>query len=171
VPLAKQRLLIAYDGSDLAKAAVRQAAELFPDRAAVVVTVWEPGLGTMMVSNPGFDAGATLAPAFDPTVVSEIEHAEEHHAALVAREGAQLASSLGLDAEPHAIPDEVHVADTIVALAAEQDAAAVVIGSRGASGLRSHLRGDTSRHILARCTRPVVVVRSDEQGDPETRHG
>ena len=171
MPRGKQRLLIAYDGSDLAKAAVRQAAELFPDRAAVVVTVWEPGLGTMVVSNPGFDVGGTVAPAIDPEFVSEVDQAEEHHAAVVAREGAQLARSLGLDAEPHAIPDEVHVADTIVELAAEQDAAAVVIGSHGSSGLRSHLRGDTSRHILARCTRPVVVVRSDEQGEPDEQQG
>ena len=160
----KQRLLIAYDGSDLAKAAVRQAAELFPGRTAMVVTVWEPGIGAMIASNPGLDVGGVVAPAFDPQFMSEVDEAEEHHAAAAAAEGAQLARSLGLDAEPHAIPDEVHVADTIVELAAEQDAAAVVIGSHGGSGLRSHLRGDTSRHILARCTRPVVVVRSDEHG-------
>lgn len=167
----KQRLLIAYDGSDVANAAVRQAAELFPDRAAVVVTVWEPGLGAMMVSNPGFDVGGSVALAYDPKFLSEVDQAEEHHAAVVSREGARLARSLGLDAEPHAIPDEVHVADAIVDFAAEQDAAAVVIGSHGISGLRSHLRGGTSRHILAHCTRPVVVVRSDEPGKPEAQQG
>jgi hypothetical protein len=33
--------LIAYDGSDDAPAAVYRAQELFPARAAIVLTVWE----------------------------------------------------------------------------------------------------------------------------------
>ena len=96
--------------------------------------------------------------------MAEVDKAGEHHAAFVAREGARLARSLGLDAEPHAIPDEVQVADTIVDLAAEHEAAAVVVGSHGISGLRSHLLGSTSRQVLARCPRPVVVVRAEESG-------
>ena len=35
-------ILIGYDGSDDAKAAIEQAASLFPDQRAVVLTVWEP---------------------------------------------------------------------------------------------------------------------------------
>ena len=164
----KPRLLIAYDGSDLADAAVRQAAGLFPGHAALVVTVWEPGVGAMMVSNPGFDVGGTISPAFDPQFLAEVDDAEEHHAAVVARKGAELAQSLGLDAEPHAIADEVHVADTLIELAEKQDAAAVVIGSHGKFGLRSRLLGGTSRHLLGHCSRPVVVVRSEK---PEAKRG
>ena len=156
----KPRLLIAYDGSDLAAAAVRGAAELFPGSAALVVTVWEPGLAAMAAVNPGLDA-AGIAPAqVDPELVSELDKAGEEHAAIVAREGAQLAASLWLDAQPHVIPDEVHVAETIVDLAVERDAAAVVVGSHGITGLRSRLLGSTSRHVLARCKRPVVVIRA-----------
>jgi hypothetical protein len=40
-------VLIAYDGSDVSRAAVRRAAELFGGRPAVVATVWEPGLAAM----------------------------------------------------------------------------------------------------------------------------
>ena len=94
-------------------------------------------------------------------MVSEVDKAGEQHAAVVAEEGAQLAGSLGLDAEPHAIPDEVRVSHTIADLAEERDAAAVVIGSHGISGLRSHLLGSTSREVLGRCKRPVVVVRAE----------
>jgi nucleotide-binding universal stress UspA family protein len=156
------RLLIAYDGSELAAAAVRSAAELFPGSAALIVTVWEPGLVAMAAVNPGL-GGAGIAPVQgDPEVVSELEKAVEQRAAIVAREGALLAGSLGLDAEAHAIPDEVHVAETIVDLAVELDAAAVVVGSHGISGLRSRLLGSTSRHVLARCTLPVVVIRAAE---------
>jgi nucleotide-binding universal stress UspA family protein len=156
----KPRLLIAYDGSDLANAAVRSAAELFPGSAALVVTVWESGLGAIAAVNPGVDAAGIAPFPTDPELVSEVDESGEQHATVVAREGARLAGSLGLDAEPHAIPDEVHVADAIVDLAAGRDAAAVVIGSHGISGLRSHLLGNTSRHVLARCKRPVVVVRA-----------
>ena len=155
-------MLIAYDGSDLASAAVRSAAELFPGSAALVVTVWEPGLGAVTAPNAGLDVAGAVAVPPDPEFVSEVDKAEEHHAAVVAGEGARLARSLGLDAEPHAIPDEVHVADAIVDLAAERDVAGVVVGSHGISGLRSHLLGSTSRQLLARCRRPVVVVRAEE---------
>jgi nucleotide-binding universal stress UspA family protein len=155
-------LLIAYDGSDLAQAGVRSAAELFPGSVALVVTVWEPGLGALAAVNPGLDAVGTVQVPLDPEFVSEVDKAEEHHAAVVAREGARLAGSLGLDAQPYGIPDEVHVADAIAELAVRRDAAAVVIGSHGVSGLRSHLLGSTSRQLLARCKRPVVVVRADD---------
>jgi nucleotide-binding universal stress UspA family protein len=158
------QLLIAYDGSDLANAAVRSAAELFPGSAALVVTVWEPGLGATAALMPGLDAAGAVPVPPDPEFVLEVDKAGEHHAAVVAGEGARLARSLGLDAEAHAIPDEVHVADAIVDLAAERDAAAVVVGSHGISGLRSHLLGSTSRQVLARCPRPVVVVRAEESG-------
>jgi nucleotide-binding universal stress UspA family protein len=57
----------------------------------------------------------------------------------------------------------VHVAHAIVDLAVGRHAAAVVVGSHGISGLRSHLLGSTSRQVLARCKRPVVVLRADER--------
>ena len=155
-------LLIAYDGSDVANAAVRSAADLFPGSAALVVTVWEPGLAAMATAGAGWDAAGAVPLPPDPELVSELDKAGEHHAAVVAAEGARLARSLGLDAEPHAIPDELQVADTILDLAAERDAAAVVVGSHGISGLRSRLLGSTSRQVLARCRRPVVVVRAEE---------
>ncbi len=46
--------------------------------------------------------------------------------------------------------------------AVERDVAAVVVGSHGISGLRSHLLGSTSRQLLARSRRPIVVVRAEE---------
>jgi nucleotide-binding universal stress UspA family protein len=157
----RSRLLIAYDGSDLANAAVRGAAELFPGSAALVVTVWEPGLGAMAVVDATRDAVGAVPVRRDAELVSDLDRAGKHHAAVVAGEGARLARSLDLDAEPHAIPDEVHVADAIADFAAERDVAAVV-GSHGISGLRSHLLGSTSRQLLARCRRPIVVVRAEE---------
>ena len=158
--MAKPTILIAYDGSELAKEVVRQAAGLFPGSTAVVATVWEPGLGALATMPPGFDMAGPFPERFDPTTVAEVDHEVEDHAALVAQDGARLARSLGLEAEPHAVADALKVGATIAELARERSVAAVVIGSHGVSGLRSHLLGSTSRDILARCARPVVVVRA-----------
>jgi hypothetical protein len=54
-------LLIAYDGSELSRAAVRHAAELFPGRLAVLATVWERGLAAM-VAGPTDSFGAGTPP-------------------------------------------------------------------------------------------------------------
>jgi len=160
VPPARPRLLLGYDGSDVARAALRRAAELFPGSPIVIVTVWEPGLGAVVASSAGADAAGTLALPPDPRLVEQVDRVEEDHATAVAAEGARLARSLGLDAEPHPVPDEAHVADTIVGVAGECDAAVVVVGSHGKSGLRARLLGSTSRDVLARCPRPVLVVRT-----------
>lgn len=154
-------MLVAYDGSQLAQAAVREAALLFAGARTLVVTVWEPGLAAMASISPGYDV-AGLGPAtLDPELASEVDQAQQDHATRVAGEGAQLATSLGLRAEPHAIPDQLRVADAVVAAATERGAEVVVIGTHGISGLRSHLLGSTSRQILARCTLPVLVVRGE----------
>jgi len=152
-------VLVAYDGSDLSKAAVRHAAELFPDFRAVVATVWEPELPELPVIDPDIGAGVSI-PA-DAETVEQIERVEHEHAERVARTGAELARSLGLDAEPHAVPDEVDVSDTLIDLAREQRAAVVVVGSHGISGLRSRLLGGVSRRLIGHCDRPVLVIRGD----------
>ena len=102
----------------------------------------------MSTMSPGFDMVGPFPTPYDAELVAEVDHTVEDRAALVAEEGAQLGRSLGLQAEAHAIAD----------VAVQCEAAAVVIGSHGVWGLRSHLLGSTSRDILARCGRPVVVV-------------
>jgi nucleotide-binding universal stress UspA family protein len=156
--VAKPTILIAFDGSELAAEAVRQAAVLFPASPAVVVTVWEPGLGAMDALAPGLEVAGPLARGVDPSVVSEVDHAVEDRAALVAQEGARLGRSLGLQAEALAIADELKIGTTIADVAAQRSAAAVVIGSHGLSGLRSRLFGSTSRDVLAHCRVPVIMV-------------
>jgi nucleotide-binding universal stress UspA family protein len=157
--MARPTILIAFDGSELAAEAVRQAAVLFPSSPAVVVTVWEPGLGAVPTIAPGLEVAGPLARGFDPAVVADVDHAVEDRAAVVAGEGARLARSLGLEAEAHAIEDELNVGATIADVAAQRSASAVVIGTHGLSGLKSRLLGSTSRDVLGRCRVPVVVVR------------
>jgi nucleotide-binding universal stress UspA family protein len=152
-------LLIAYDGSDTAHAAVREAAKLFGSRQVLVVTVWEPGLA--------YEASMPTADVDMSPVMIDVEGAKElddemhQRASRTAQEGAELAQSLGLRAHGVAVAEEVHVADAIVRLAREREVAAIVVGSRGLRGLRARLEGSTSNAVLKTASCPVIVVHDD----------
>jgi nucleotide-binding universal stress UspA family protein len=150
-------VFIGYDGSEYSRAAVRHAAELFAGRPAVVATVWEPGLREIPVALPGSMAVTRMAP--DSATVQAIDGDQRERASSVAAQGAELACSVGLAAEPLAVPDEVDVADTLIHIARERNAAVVVVGSRGISGLRRRLLGGVSRTLIERSDRPVLVTR------------
>jgi nucleotide-binding universal stress UspA family protein len=153
-------VLIAYDGSEVSRAAVRHAAELFAGRPAVLATVWEPGLAAVQGAMPGMGMGmGTRSP--DPTTIEDVDRIAREHASTVAADGAEFARSLGLVAEPQAVPDEVDVADTLIDIARERGAAVVVAGSHGISGLRKRLLGSVSRKLIEHCDRPILVIRDD----------
>src|SRR5207245_5741202 len=126
-------VVIAYDGSDLAKTAVRAAARLLKPLPALVVTVWEPGLALISNVADAIPPGSELpGPDFETAVAVDRMMAE--HASSVAAQGAELARSMGLDAEPVAVPDEANVPETIVRIAEERKARAAANGSREHSG-------------------------------------
>ena len=152
-------VLIAYDGSEVSRSAVRHAAELFAGRPTVVATVWEPGLAAMPMGLPDTMGVGALPP--DPDTVEAVDRSQHEHASTVAAEGAEFARSVGLAAEPQAVPDVVDVADTLIDIARERGAAVVVVGSHGISGLRSRLLGSVSRKLIQHCDRPVLVIRDD----------
>ena len=154
-------VLIAYDGSEVSRAAVRRAAELFAGRPAVLVTVWEPGLAAVALGTPDNMGVGRLPP--DPATVEAIDQVQREHAETVAGDGAELARSLGLSAEPHAVPDELDVADTLIGIAQDRGAAVVVVGSHGITGLRSRLLGSVSRKLIEHSDRPVLVIRDDSR--------
>jgi nucleotide-binding universal stress UspA family protein len=149
-------ILVAYDGSPQAQAALTRAAALFPGRPAVVATVWEPGLASVLPDPGGI--GGPAAPV-DLGAVAEVDELMAKRAAGVAAEGAERARRAGVQAEPVSTEDESNVAETIARMADEHDAAVVVVGSRGQSGLKARLLGSTSESILHHCQRPVLIVR------------
>lgn len=152
-------ILIAYDGSETARHAIAEAASLFPSRPAIVITVWEPGLAYASAApTPTFGDGATIGPPIDFEAGREIEAASQEHAQRVAQAGADLARAAGLQAEPEAIADATATGEAIAGRAAELGAAAVVVGSRGLSGLRARLEGSTSTTVLKHSPCPVLVV-------------
>jgi nucleotide-binding universal stress UspA family protein len=154
-------ILIAYDGSEPARAAVRAAGKLFAPARALVLTVWEPDLAQAMLIPDPTGMGGTMMP-YDPALARDAERASERHALAIAQEGAELAQAAGLQAQALTTEDSLAPEDAIVAAAAEHDAGAIVIGSRGLRGLKSKLLGSTSAHVLRHALRPVVVVRNPE---------
>jgi hypothetical protein len=71
-------VLIAYDGSEVSRAAVRHAAELFAERPTVLATVWEPALAAVPVALPGTIGVSTLPP--DPATVEAVNRRQREHA-------------------------------------------------------------------------------------------
>src|SRR6476469_3904741 len=124
---ASKPILIAYDGSDGAKAAIEAAGRLFPGRAAEIVSVWHSLASA---------ASASLV-ALPPNVAAggshELDRESEQKASTLAEEGAAAAKDVGLDATGAAVVCRGQVWATIIKAANERDAEAIVVGSRGRS--------------------------------------
>ncbi|MBV8734740.1 MAG: universal stress protein [Solirubrobacterales bacterium] len=160
----ERSVVIAYDGSPAARQAVAAAARILGACRVLVVTVWEEGLAYAGPATPL--EGMTIPPMVEPGVALDVDRAVHGHAERVSNEGAALAGSLGLDAQPLAVPDDGNVAGTILSVASERQATAIVVGSRGLGGIRARLEGSTSKDLLRHAPCPVIVVHEahEEQG-------
>ncbi|NRQ36803.1 universal stress protein [Nonomuraea sp. NN258] len=149
-------ILVAYDGSDDAKAAIAFAGEIMRGEPAVVLTVWERLAMTSARASAGLMMTLDHTGAEDDAIGQAMTELSQH--------GADLARQAGLDATPRCDLDSVAVWSTIVDVADEIDARLIVTGTRGLGGVRSLLLGSTSDRVLHHAKRPVLVVPG-----PETR--
>jgi nucleotide-binding universal stress UspA family protein len=149
-------LLLCFDGSEDAKRAIERAGALFAGRRALVVTVWQP-----IVDLDGFAwTGATAS----PVNVIELNRAAAEDGARVADDGVRVALEAGLEAEPFAVEASGSVSNTIVEIADRQDAAAIIMGSRGLTGVRSMLLGSVSSAVVDHADRPTLIIRHPVTG-------
>ena len=88
----------------------------------------------------------------------ELDRAAAEASGRVADEGVRIAQQAGLEAEPLAIKATGPVWETIVETANSHDAAAIVIGSRGLTGVRSMLLGSVSSAVVHHADRPTLVI-------------
>ena len=143
-------LLLCYDGSDDAKHAIERAGELFAGRDALVVSVRQP--------IPALDTVAVLGATGGMVNVVEVERATTETDGHVADEGVRIAQEAGLDAEPVTVRSTRSVWETIVGVADRHDAATIVMGSRGLTGLRSMVLGSVSSAVVRHADRPTLII-------------
>ncbi len=149
---ASKPILIAYDGSEGANAAVEAAGRLFPNHPAVVVSVWHSAAAATRASLIAIPAGVA-ARAYE-----ELDKESERQAVDKANEGVTAAKDAGLDATASTLLCHGQVWATIIAAADQEDAQAIVVGSRGLSSVKSALLGSVANGVVHHSTRPVVVV-------------
>jgi nucleotide-binding universal stress UspA family protein len=147
-------ILIAYDGSEDARAAVQEAGRLFKGHDAQVLTVWESARGL------AGGARAVLPGAVVQDAMAALDEAALEEAVRTAAEGAVLGKESGLHAVGRAAKAGRNTWSTIVAEAELQEAAVLVVGTRGRSPLKAAVLGSVSSAAAASCLRPVLVVRA-----------
>ena len=156
-------ILIGYDGSPDARAAVERAAELFPDESATVLTVWEPFTTMVRHRTIGFGLVPSL-PDSDETDEASRKAAEE-----TAAKGAAIATERDLIALPRTCAQSTTAGRAILAEADRVGADAIVMGSRGLTGVKSLLLGSVSHEVIQHADRTVVIVPSPEVATARAR--
>jgi nucleotide-binding universal stress UspA family protein len=128
-----------------------------------VLTVWQPFAEAAARSSVGFG----MVPSIPDS--DEIDAASSKSAEQTAAEGAELAHKRGLDAKPITCAQTTTTARAILAEGEKLGADAIVMGSRGLTGVKSLLLGSVSHEVIQRADRTVVVVPSPDVAASRSR--
>jgi nucleotide-binding universal stress UspA family protein len=140
-------LILCYDGSEAAERAIRIAPVLVGrGRTAQVLYVYKPTERSLGVAQ-GITGGRIDAPV--------LGEADAHG---IVERGVAIARDAGFEAEPRLRVADRRTAALVAETAEEVDAPAIVMGTRGASGLKSAVLGSVSREVVNAYHRPVVLV-------------
>ncbi len=144
-------ILLCYDGSESAGAAIRRAGELMSETAAVSLCVWEAAGAPRSALETFVDVLGTS--------VEEYNRLAGRAAQQTAEEGARIAAEAGFDAIAlSAAVKDGGAAEAILRAAEERSVGAIVIGFSGRTRLRRRVLGGVANAVLHGTTRPVVVV-------------
>jgi nucleotide-binding universal stress UspA family protein len=137
-------VLFAYDGSDLARAAITEASQQLPRRRdALVLTVWRT-FSVGFVPEPGAQ--------FDAACAGDVRQAADQTAAA----GAEIADGAGFRAQALAV-EGTPAWQAIIDTATEYNASLIVLGSHHHAGLGG-LAGNVAGDVMARSKRPVLII-------------
>jgi nucleotide-binding universal stress UspA family protein len=138
-------VIVGYDGSDFAKAALR----------------------TALAVGRTYGERVTIAFGYELSPVGGELH--DYHAALKdlatsrLNEARELVSGEAGEVEVEVVIVEQAPAQALAELATERDARVIVVGTRGESPLRGALLGSTAHKLLHIADRPVLVVPATER--------
>lgn len=159
---AEHPFLLCYDGSEGAREAVAVAGQLFGGGTAIVLGVVET---LALAAFHGSAGDATHPRAGDvPVHVPSLEPMRR-----VVREGVKHAERAGFAATPLVDVTFERTSRRIVEIADEYEAAAIVLGSRGRSTLKSIALGSTSHEVVQHSRRPVLVVHPHDREPAQGR--
>ena len=147
-------ILIAYDGSADADAAIDHAGKILRDQQATILTVWERVVDALARSGSVFALG--------DVDYESLDRESEDQARQRAQKGAERAEQAGLKAKVEVRPRDDSIASTLLAAADELEAEAILMGTRGLTGLKSLFLGSVSHAVLQHADRAVIVVPSPE---------
>jgi nucleotide-binding universal stress UspA family protein len=150
-------ILLCYDGSEDAQAAVELTLSLFAGQPVTVLAVWEPY--AEVISNEGWGLGFGYAPP--PGDFEQIDDSVRSHAQGAVDDAVRRLTENGFTAEGRVESMRGSVAATVLAVGDELDAGAIVLGTRGRSGIKSLLLGSVSNAVLQHADRPVLVAPSE----------
>lgn len=148
-------ILICYDGSADAQAAVDRAGLLMAGGDATVLVVWERILETV-TRHGSFGMGMIGFYGDDGAGDAAIKQAAVDTAAA----GVQRVAAAGLVAQPRVVNRDAEIAAVMLAEAADLDAGVIVLGTRGLGGVKSLMLGSVSHAVLHHADRAVLVVPS-----------
>jgi nucleotide-binding universal stress UspA family protein len=149
------RVLIAFDGSSAAHAAIGTAAALFPGAETTVATVHPPA--------PSAEVGALARIALPDSMIREgIERIGAQHlerARETAQQGVDEAEAAGLRALPLVLGG-TSPWRTLQSAAHSDDI--IVCGTRGEGPIQRSVLGSTASSLLHHADRPLLVVAADQ---------
>lgn len=158
--MAPIRIVLAYDASPSARAAIAAAGRLLQGAEALVVDV-VGGLDRIEHSV----ARAALPDEVIRTGAARLRETALAAARQRAEEGAELATAAGLRAEPRALAVEGAVAPGLLRAAADHDAQLIGCGTRGHGAIARAMLGSVSSGLLAHSPLPVLVVSAQAAED------
>ena len=145
-----QRILVATDGTDLSKTAVRSAIELAAAVDAELVALYVVPRYPMSY----FEGGITLS--IEDIARTEKQWSDNGQAVVNAVQ--QEAKAQGVQAKAVVLQSDL-IAESIMAAAKKYDCDLVVMASHGRKGMKRILLGSETQHVLTHSTVPVLVLR------------
>jgi nucleotide-binding universal stress UspA family protein len=145
-------VLVGYDGSPAANAAIGAGAMLFPDASASIAYLWTPPFGSKQLRRRLRLSARTI-----DELIHAIEKEGGREAEQLVAMGVTVARAAGWDAEPLVKRTWAGEGLSLSQVAEERRPDVVVVGSRGLSGTEA-LLGSVSDVVVHHATRPVMVV-------------
>jgi nucleotide-binding universal stress UspA family protein len=149
-------VLICYDGSADAQAAIDRAGLLMPGSGAMVLVIWETLVETL-TRNGTLGMGSGMVGVYDD---DGTDAALKKAALDTATDGVQRAIAAGLVAESRVVNRRHDIAADILAVAGDVEADVIVLGTRGLGPVKSLMLGSVSHAVLHHADRPVLVIPS-----------